>query len=62
MIDKKLYRVLIRMNSGEDHALTAAAVYMDKFHIMVTLAGRYNLEDVIVFDRDGVLGCTVWPL
>ena len=50
------------MKSGEDHALTATAVYMDKFHIMVTLAGKYNLEDVIIFDRDGLLGCSMWPL
>lgn len=62
MTDEKLYRVLICMKSGEDHALTATAVYMDKFHIMVTLAGKYNLEDVIIFDRDGLLGCSMWPL
>lgn len=62
MTDKKLYRVLIRMNSGEDYAHTAAAVYMDKFHIMVTLAGDYNLEDVLVYDRDSVSGCWVWPI
>lgn len=50
------------MNSGEDYAHTAAAVYMDKFHIMVTLAGDYNLDDVVVYDRDSVSGCWVWPI
>lgn len=62
MSKKRLYRVLIRMKSGEDYAHTAAAVYMDKFHIMVTLAGEYNPEDVVVYDRDSVSNCRMWPI
>lgn len=62
MPDKRLYRVLIRMKSGEEDSHTAAAVYMDQFHIMVTLAGDYNLEDVLAYDRDSVSGCWIWPI
>lgn len=62
MSKKGLYRVLIRMKSGEDYSHTAVAVYMDKFHIMVTLAGDYNPEDVLTYDRESVSGCWMWPI
>lgn len=62
MTDEKLYRVLIRMKGGEFHTFTASTVHMDKFHITVTLAGNYNLDDVIAFDPESVSECWVLSL
>lgn len=62
MTDKRLFRVLIRMKTGEDYSHTALAVYIDCFHVMVTLAGDFNREDVLVYDRNSVSGCWMWPI